>query len=263
MGQNYRRRNFIKTLLVGTVVSTVDGTIWNRRLLADVHASSSAESGILHIKISDFPTLENEFGSIRLGLNPLRPASDCPGGIDANGKFAPVIITRGPGNTFYALDSRCSHEDRIVNTYSESLGYFRCPCHNSRYALDGENIRGPDRRPGQILDPLQAYEVSFDGDDLLTIIVPDWAFSVLKTRVLGDTQPQIALEFIARRNVTYEIVFRSTVNDPWEVIPFSTSPGTPPNRISFASTRDDIIEAFVDRDTDLGFYGVSTPATEL
>jgi len=60
---------------------------------------------------------------------------------------------------FWALSSVCTHLGCITR-FQPDEGIFACPCHGSRFALDGEVLHGPAPRP---LHELQ-MDLSQQGD---------------------------------------------------------------------------------------------------
>ncbi len=44
------------------------------------------------------------------------------------------------------LDSHCTHMGCIVN-FDSKINEFICPCHGSRYNINGINIKGPTKKP--------------------------------------------------------------------------------------------------------------------
>jgi len=144
------RRGFLSHFVVGTAFSTFMGRAWFATLVADCQAVL-AGAGILRVKISDFPALQIENGSVRLALNPFVPTNPnvTP--------FYPVLVNRGAGDRFFTLRTRCSHQGCVVPPFDASVGASVCPCHGSRYAIDGSVIAGPALRR------LTVYTNSFDG----------------------------------------------------------------------------------------------------
>lgn len=59
-----------------------------------------------------------------------------------------LIHTHG---ILYAVSSKCTHLGCDV-VYDRESGLIVCPCHNSQYALDGSNRKGPAKRPLQRYD---------------------------------------------------------------------------------------------------------------
>ena len=62
------RRRFVKTFALGTASSVLFGKVWRASVLADITPSGP---GRLKIKVSDYPALGVDFGSVRLGFNPI------------------------------------------------------------------------------------------------------------------------------------------------------------------------------------------------
>ena len=105
------RRQFVKTLFCGTVVSTVAGSSWTHRLLAEVTAIEGANVGTIHIHLDDFPALQLNGGSIRIGVNPIIDVDT------VDGDFSPIVLTRAAAHQFHALNSTCPHAGCFVGTY--------------------------------------------------------------------------------------------------------------------------------------------------
>lgn len=51
-----------------------------------------------------------------------------------------VAVYRASDGGVYAVSRVCTHLGCLVNTDSDG---FHCPCHGSRFALDGEVVKGP------------------------------------------------------------------------------------------------------------------------
>src|SRR5919108_5424242 len=156
----WSRRRFIKTFVVGSAFSTLLGKEWSGTLLADCQPVQ-AGAGILRVKVSDYPALANANGSVRLALNPFTLNGP-------SGAFYPILVNRGSGTQFFALSSRCTHQFCVVPPYSTAANASICPCHASRFRIDGTVI------PGSLApQSLARFTVNFDGTDLLCIEVPN------------------------------------------------------------------------------------------
>jgi Rieske Fe-S protein len=57
-----------------------------------------------------------------------------------------VAVARSADGTEHRLDARCSHLGCIVR-YNAGEFVWDCPCHGSRFALDGTVLDGPAVRP--------------------------------------------------------------------------------------------------------------------
>jgi len=99
-------------------------------------------------------------GALRLALAPVRfvsdrvamrfaaPLSRLPRGegriVDVDGEK--VAAYRDAEGTVHALDPVCTHLRCIVSFDAERTEW-RCPCHGSRFGIDGDVLHGPARRP--------------------------------------------------------------------------------------------------------------------
>ena len=87
--------------------------------------------------------------------------------LDANGSLGkkafiagPVIVIRDPANadSLIALNSMCTHQGCGVEWKDDA---FACPCHGSKFGIDGSVTTGP------ATEPLAPYEAIIDGDLVL------------------------------------------------------------------------------------------------
>ena len=70
-----------------------------------------------------------------------------------------IFLTHTTGSTYYALSRTCTHQGCTVGTTTPTLN---CPCHGSKYALNGSVVMGPAPRA------LTSWPVTKDGE-ILTI----------------------------------------------------------------------------------------------
>jgi Rieske Fe-S protein len=243
----FSRRRFVKTFVLGSALSASLGKVSKASVLADI---VPANVGLLRVKLSDYPALLQEYGSVRLGLN----AIDNPTG--PLGFFYPIIINHETANTYYALDSACRHAGCIVPPYSESDGAIICPCHGSGYGIDGRLLNGPAS------SPLIRYTLRFDGADTLTVEVPFLGYRVTSTLVPTDGTPRLRLAFRTFDGVEYEVKFRQRLSDDWTVVPFAYFADEPPDQLSLFGDSS-TIGVFVEQTTPTGFYAVSIRVLDL
>lgn len=89
---------------------------------------------------------------------------DAQGFLKSQPTFAPnpVLVVRDPANTgmLHAVDSKCTHQGCAVE-WKADVKEFVCPCHDSRFALDGSVTKGPANQP------LAIYAVSVEGTDVI------------------------------------------------------------------------------------------------
>ncbi len=205
-----QRRDFIRTFALFSAASSIAGKDVFSFLVADVRAQASPAVGLLSLDLST-PTLaalRNDFGSVRIRVSGM-PTS-----------FSQIVITRVPGNQFFAVSSRCTHEAITVNPYSTTLNAIRCPQHGSLFQPDGTVISGPAAQP------LPSYPTAFNGIAGLTIEIPGAGFSAALTGLVTNTagEKRVRLEFPTVTGVRYDVRFRPSLADgAWAAVPFTTS----------------------------------------
>lgn len=248
------RRRFVKTFALGTAASTLFGKAWRASVLANITPSGP---GKLRVKLSDYPALLQNFGSVRIGINPI----DNP--IEPLGPFYPVLINHNAG-IYYALSTFCTHAGCIIPPIAAGESTMTCACHGSGYALDGRLLNGPAN------SPLTKYPITFDGLDTLTVEVPNLGYTVESALVQSGNTPRLRLDFHAFYNVEYEVVFRERVQDAWAVIPFALTLGGTANQLSLTgptitppSETGSPASVFVNRTTQTGFYSVGIKLLDL
>lgn len=239
------RREFIKVFALTTAYSSLFNGDWFGTVLAEVSPQARPTVGVLRLNIDDFPALQNDFGSVRIGTS--RLSANVPVGL-----FYPMLVNRAPGGQFHALNSECTHAGCTVPVFSRASNSSTCPCHGSRFAIDGRAINGPASFP------LQSYKVSFDGTNLLTIEIPDWPHEIVGSRVDGGAalKPRLQLKFLAFANLDFEVLFRASLSEAWKPIPFALTPEAPARQTVFPGI-DDFANLYVDRTGEAGFYAVA------
>lgn len=241
------RRRFIKHFVVGTAFSTILGKNWCATVLANCTPTTST-AGILQVRLSDFPALQSEQGSVRLALNPFTDNGPM-------GPYYPVLVNRGTGNQFFALVSRCTHQGCVVPPFDGNASV--CPCHGSMFRIDGTVIPGSPAPTS-----LQRYPINFDGADLLCIEVPNFKYSLAASSVETGVGPRFRLQFAAKSRVSYEVRFRQSPTDAGTAVPFATTEGGDATSTVFSSNTNTPATVYVDRTTQAGFYSVAVQITE-
>ena len=74
----------------------------------------------------------------------LGPAADVPVGGGTVYESLEVVVTQPEAGRFEGLSAVCTHTGCIVDKVADGL--IECPCHGSRYHLDGTVARGPAPR---------------------------------------------------------------------------------------------------------------------
>lgn len=70
-----------------------------------------------------------------------------------------VVVTQPTAGVFKGLSAICTHAGCTVNKVAD--GTIDCPCHGSKYNLDGSVAKGPATKP------LEAKSVTVQGDSIV------------------------------------------------------------------------------------------------
>ncbi len=70
-----------------------------------------------------------------------------------------VVVTQATAGNFAAFSTVCTHQGCNVNTISG--GTINCPCHGSKFTLDGSVAKGPAS------SPLEERNVQVQGDSII------------------------------------------------------------------------------------------------
>jgi Rieske Fe-S protein len=248
------RKQFIKTIAVSTAVSAILGKSWSDVVASEIESINATNTGILHIRISDFAALQAASGSVRFAITSISGNSALP-----TGAIYPIIINKA-NNTFFAVSSKCTHEGCIVEKMSNANLKMTCLCHSSVYAIDGTKLQGP------ALSSLTKYTATFDGVNQLTIEVPGLNFSVKVTSVQPVTAGthRLQLTFAALRNVSYEVKYQAAIDAAPVSVSFATTSTGPSTATVFKPTvNSPAANLFVDTAATTGFYSVAVKASSV
>ena len=251
------RREVIKTFALGTAISNVIGNSWAASLLFDFRPLSHIETGMLQIKLGDFPELNNAGGSVRLGTSPIvcRSAED----VGPVGLFHPVIINR-TATGFFVLHAECTHAGCTVSR-ANAQGIMQCPCHGSQFLADGSlpvPLPPPEVQPAR--QPLRRLNFTREGENL-SIQLPNVFFQIKVQRV--NSASRVNLSFLGFPDLTYEIYFHSSLGGPLERVNFATAPDGPLTQTELRVTNPDgiIANLYVERPGVAGFFQIAMKAT--
>ncbi|MGB0437445.1 MAG: ubiquinol-cytochrome c reductase iron-sulfur subunit [Mycobacterium sp.] len=70
-----------------------------------------------------------------------------------------VVVTQPEEGDFKGFSAVCTHTGCLINEVAD--GTINCPCHGSKFSLDGEVLNGPATRP------LNAEAITVQGDSIL------------------------------------------------------------------------------------------------
>jgi len=97
--------------------------------------------------------LRNSLAQQRLaiGLDRLEKLENVGGSVLLKIKDQPVLFVRKSDEVIIGVDPTCTHKHCTVE-YNQSENIFICPCHGSRYDLEGQVLKGPAEKPLKNLD---------------------------------------------------------------------------------------------------------------
>ena len=88
----------------------------------------------------------------------LAPTADVP--VGSGVIVGDVVLTQPVAGDFKAFSAVCTHTGCLVNKIAD--GSIDCPCHGSRFGLDGAVLDGPASKP------LNPVAVRVQGDSIVT-----------------------------------------------------------------------------------------------
>lgn len=241
------RREVVKSFLWATALSVVGQKVLSQSVTGQIHAAGPVYKGLLKLKIADFPVLGAANGSLRLGSSAI--------GSDKNpvGIYPPVIINRAADNSFFAVDARCPHAGCVVGTFKPAVSCMTCPCHSSKFKLDGTYINGPANIS------LIRFPVSQDQLGFITIEIEEMSVNVTIKPLSGNPRHPFKLTFLAFENITYEVRFRAFNSQTSRVVPFALTSDSPSQQSSLllTTTPNDDTSLFIDPPTENGLIQVA------
>ncbi|MBL9133723.1 MAG: Rieske (2Fe-2S) protein [Verrucomicrobiaceae bacterium] len=238
------RREWIKRFAIGSAVS-LSGAGFKSTLLADI-APGTNPANILEFNIATYPTLTEDYGSLRFNIfGNLVP-------IPAN---SIITITRAPGNVFYAMSAYCTHAGCIVDPYDNSPGTeaMICYCHSSVYNIQGQIIN--EATPGQA--NLPAYNTSFSGGTL-RVEIPNLNFKVnniTPATAVGGI-PRFLMSFPAKAGGKYRILHTDNLNNTPMPVSFATTATGAATNTQITQTSNATRNVWVPSTATSGFYMV-------
>ncbi|RKI36149.1 Rieske (2Fe-2S) protein [Corallococcus sp. AB004] len=151
------RRQALCTLLRGTcaLAALGCGGDWREAVVLPAPALAPAECGDTGV-----PGTPEE-GWVEVPLSQ-HPALRDPGGhaeVRVPEALLDVVVVHAADGCYRAVWRTCTHGDCAV-AWDGALGAVECPCHGSRFGLDGSVLQGPASRP------LTAFRTLRVGDSL-------------------------------------------------------------------------------------------------
>ncbi len=241
----FSRREWIKHFVLGSAAAVGFDRI---PVLAEIAPTTNPNS-LIRLKLSDYPALQTNFGSIQLTLfaDSSNPFSPIPNGI--------ITITRASGTVFHAVSASCTHEGIITDKYEDGdTNAIICYGHGSVFDIQGRVISPVEE--GQANLPY--YNSQLDGDSLL-IHIPNLNLAVgpIVTASVSGTSKRFRLSFNANAHARYRVRFTPNFGDSPLTVSFATTQSGPANQTQLttgatAGNRN----LWVDATTARGFYTI-------
>ena len=87
----------------------------------------------------------------------LTPTADVP--VGSGVIVGETVVTQPVAGDFKGFSAVCTHTGCLLNEIAD--GTINCPCHGSKFSLDGEVVNGPATRP------LETIAVRVQGDSIV------------------------------------------------------------------------------------------------
>ena len=202
------RRDWVKRYVLGSAVA-LGASGWKGTVLAELSPGVNP-ANLLTFKVSDYPVLQANFGSMRFSLF---------GDQVANGI---IIVSRAPGDVFYAVSASCTHQGTIVDPYDATpeTQAMICYSHGSVYDIQGRVISPVE--VGQA--NLPKYNTAF-ADGLLRVEIPGLNFKINSTSLVSENSgtQRLRLSFNAKARAKYRVHFTSSLTGTPAVVRFATT----------------------------------------
>ena len=207
------RRGALRTLAFASVCGGACGAGPGRWFLSGVQAG---ETAVFRMRFDDFSELKNSYGSVRLHV---------PG---IPSQINQIVVTRMPGNQFYAVSAKCTHNGVAVNPFKKEVG-LRCAAHGSQFEPNGKVVKGPAS------SSLKAYTTTYNGSDAVSVEFPNLGYSVATELVEVGAGGRVKLQFETLSGMDYSVQVRSAVNGgDSSTAKFSLTPDGSLNKTSVA-----------------------------
>jgi nitrite reductase/ring-hydroxylating ferredoxin subunit len=249
--QEVTRRHLMKQFILGSA-SVLCGTTSSSRIFAEVLPTGPGP-GVLRLKASDYPALANPGGSIQLRFIDYLP---------------PLTLNRVTSDRYVTLDSVCTHQGCTVSRFIVANGRMRCPCHGSRYDIEGRVFRDANGDSTEPADAdLNRYATLYDAaSDTLSITIPDLALhinSISVHQANPNGQLRLKLTIPTSYGAIYEIRHQPDLQSPSVPISFSLTPAGIANQQTLGPLVYGDINTYIDATGSKGFFTVELKLTEV
>lgn len=245
------RRDWVKRYVLGSAVA-LGASGWKGTVLAELSPGVNP-ANLLTFKVSDYPVLQANFGSMRFSLFGFAPTGPAPTDV--------ITITRAPGDVFYAISAVCTHERQIVQSYDATpeTQAMICYGHNSIYDIQGRVLSPFEEGQAN----LPRYNTSFE-NGFLKVEIPGLNFRINSTTLFSEngSTKRLQLSFNAKARAKYRVRFTSSLSGASSIVAFSTIGSQPVSQTLLSPTNDGVRNLWVEYTGDRGFYSVEMVTDE-
>ncbi|WP_146852062.1 Rieske 2Fe-2S domain-containing protein [Brevifollis gellanilyticus] len=235
------RREWVKTFALGCIASVGSGA--RSTVLADISPGVNV-ANVIDLKTADFPVLQSTYGSVRVGLF----NENLPGG--------KMVVTRGPGDVFYAVSAVCTHSATIVDAYLHGdTQLIICYGHDSHYAMDGTLLKANDEGTAN-QGNLPKYNTSY-ANGVVRIELPSLNFKLNTVFIQSEVgnSKRLALNYNQRLGARYKVRYTPDLITPPVAVNFALTAGGVANQTQTAvATSNNARTLYVDSTQSRGFY---------
>jgi Rieske Fe-S protein len=238
------RREWVKTFVIGSAAA-LGGGGFKHSLLSEISPGADP-ANIIKINTALYPTLSDEYGSMRFDLF----GSTVPNGI--------ITVTRAPGDVFHAVSAYCTHAGCIVEPFEAAYGKMICYCHSSEYTIQGQVLYAATE--GQANLPY--YNSSLDGY-MLRVEIPGLNFkvnSIARANAVGGNA-RFLISFPPKTGGRYRILHTPDLSTTPTQVNFSNTAGGSLNQTQFNATSNTTKNVWVQNNGERGFYMVEMIVT--
>ena len=243
MSVDHGRRQWVKRFMLGTVAS-FSLPKWTGVLLAEVNLSLPS-SAVIKLKLVDYPNLVGVGGSLQLRFSNF---------------VKPLTLNRVSPQEFVTLDSICTHQGCTVGPFILSDNCMTCPCHGSRYDVEGKVFRDGLGSTEPAPTDLNRFETTYDvAAGTVSITIPGLALGVKSIEVFPQPLTgvlKVKLTFPVTRGSTYEVSHQAGLDGAFLRVPFTTTANGTQLLTSITPTADGEVTAYIDATGARGFYVV-------
>jgi len=234
MNGQMNRRSALRTLVFTSVCAGACGVGPCRWFVSRVRAG---ETALFRMGLDDFPQLKKSYGSVRLRVPGIPSSSNH------------IVVTRMPGNQFYAVSALCTHKGVAVNPFKKGVG-LRCAAHGSQFDANGKVVKGPAR------SSLKSYAAAYNGRDAVGVEFPNVGYSVATELVEAGAGERVKLEFETLSGMDYSVQVSGAVNGGGSApAKFALTPGGALTKTSVSGTGK-TVSLYIEPTREAGFITI-------